>query len=130
MDIFRNGALLLLCSLFAIGLLYGADERKFGHGEPLVYPTDALQKGISGQVVVKISIDEKGNVAPTLITGFDGLNDAAVANASTWKFARGKPTEVTAYFYFRIVPQNEKEFDDFRNVGGLTYIVARHMPGK
>lgn len=120
--------LLMIVTIFSSVSISGADERKFVRGEKLEYPVDALERGVSGQVVVKVKVDAKGNVMPELVAGFEGLNEAALQNTATWKFSSGKPADMTAFFYFRIVSRDQKEVDDFRSVGGLTVVIARHKP--
>jgi len=65
-----------------------------------VYPPEAAQKGIQGQVWVKLQISETGDVEQVnIISGDPILARAAVAAAKEWKFKpfikNGKPTKIS-----------------------------------
>ena len=68
------------------GVLVGSAVKRI---EP-DYPDKARQQGISGKVVVQVTIDERGDViSASPISGPDVLRDAAARAARRWKF---KPT--------------------------------------
>jgi TonB family protein len=57
------------------------------------YPEEAKEAGVSGAVVVEVTVDEQGNViAARAISGHSLLKDAAVAAARQWRF---KPTTLS-----------------------------------
>lgn len=63
------------------------------------YPREAVDKGISGQVVVKVLISSGGEILETeIVRGIRELNDAAVDAVKNLKFKpgkyRGNPVEV------------------------------------
>lgn len=70
------------------------------------YPTDALVAGITGSVIVELSIDTKGNVRDArVVQSVRELDDAAVKAARKWKYEptviEGKPVEVRSYASIR-----------------------------
>lgn len=72
-----------------------------------IYPEEAKKKGISGSVVVKVTVDEEGNViSANALKGHKLLRKAAIEAAKGWKFSptslSGKPVKVvgTLSFFF------------------------------
>ena len=62
---------------------------------PPVYPDLARQAELEGRVIVRIGIDERGNVVEaTILQGIDGLNQAAIEAAYKWKFRPAKQRDV------------------------------------
>ncbi len=58
-----------------------------------VYPREAADAGIAGEVLVEVSVDEQGNVASVEgVTGDRMLVEAVVAAVRQWKF---KPTKLS-----------------------------------
>jgi TonB family protein len=77
--------------------------------EKAVYPIQAAQNGIQGQVVVAMHVSEAGDVEGVdVVSGDPILSEAAVSAAKKWKFKpfirNGKPIKVTTKmpfdFYF------------------------------
>ncbi|HVV82035.1 MAG TPA: TonB family protein, partial [Kofleriaceae bacterium] len=79
-----------------------------GKPEPVVkteieYIEEARAAGIEGRLVLKVTVDEHGNVTDvTVVSGVDGaLDAAAVATVKTWRFkpamACGKPVAGGTY---------------------------------
>lgn len=94
------------------------------------YPDDALAAGVSGFVIVDITIDPKGNVrGATVARSVPLLDKAAVTAASKWKYeptmVNGKAVEVRAYAAVRFgqtlepVPSDWLEFASFYYEQGL-----------
>src|SRR5215469_2019939 len=66
------------------GVLVGSATKRI---EP-DYPAGARQRGISGRVVVQVTIDEKGGVIlASPMSGPNELREAAVRAARRWKFS-------------------------------------------
>jgi TonB family protein len=58
------------------------------HRAPLAYPADARQKGISGGVVVSVTVDSHGEVTDArVVSGTPELRKAALESVLTWHFA-------------------------------------------
>ncbi len=73
------------------------------------YPPLASAAGVSGAVVVEITVDEEGNViAARAISGHPLLKDSAVAAARGWKFTptqlSGVPVKVIGTITFNFKP--------------------------
>ena len=70
------------------------------------YPQLAKTARIQGAVVLKIKINEQGNVtSATSVSGHPILKDAAIANVRTWRFtqpADGKPVEMEVTYKYII----------------------------
>ncbi|WP_405053885.1 energy transducer TonB [Variovorax soli] len=70
------------------------------HAVPSPYPGEARRAGIEGRVLVEMEVDERGNVARTMVVGEAPklLADAAVSALTQWKFRphtyRGAPVKV------------------------------------
>jgi TonB family protein len=82
-----------------------------------VYPSDPRARGMSGKVLVRLTIDEKGVVIMAEpLTGDEIFHAAAVAAGMQCKFTPttldGKPTKVTASITFTFA-----RFDDWERVG-------------
>ncbi|HTY64359.1 MAG TPA: M56 family metallopeptidase [Acidobacteriota bacterium] len=66
-----------------------------------VYPELAMRARVQGQVILKVTVDEEGNVTEATVTdGHPLLNEAAVNAVKQWKysptFLNGKPVPVIA----------------------------------
>ncbi len=66
-----------------------------------VYPELARRTGVSGVVILKVIVDEEGNVATvTVLQGHPLLNDEAVRAVAQWKYSptvlNGEPVQVMA----------------------------------
>ena len=66
---------------------------------PPVYPDMARMAELEGKVMVQIGIDDRGNVVEaTIVSGLDGLNEAALEAVHKWRFRpakqRGVPVPV------------------------------------
>jgi len=118
--VLRKGAAIILCLLTGLahqaekadagqqkvvrksaGVLVGSATKRI---EP-EYPAQARQRGISGKVVVEVTIDEKGQVVSAIpVSGPDLLREAAVKAARRWKFTptclSGIPVRVTGEISF------------------------------
>ena len=75
---------------------------------PPVYPDMARMAELEGVVMVQIGIDERGNVVEaTVVSGIDGLNQAAIGAVYKWKFRpakqRGIPVPVRIVMPIRFV---------------------------
>lgn len=97
---------------------------------PANYPDDALAAGVSGFVIVNITIDPKGNVREaTVARSVPLLDKAAMAAARKWKYeptmVDGAAVEVRAYAAVRFgqtlepVPADWLEFASFYYEQGL-----------
>jgi TonB family protein len=69
------------------------------------YPEEAKKKGIKGNVVVEVTIDEKGNViSARALYGDNLLRPAAIEAAKGWRFTptqlSGKPVKVVGTITF------------------------------
>lgn len=74
------------------------------HFEPLTYPAIATTVRISGAVVVKLSLDDGGNVVDaTAVSGADLLIRSAIPNAKLWRFKPNaqKAAVIVYVFTFR-----------------------------
>ena len=63
------------------------------------YPEEAKKQGIEGDVVVKVTIDEQGNVTNAEIVKSPNelLNDAALGAVKQWKYEAPKEGELTTF---------------------------------
>ena len=63
------------------------------------YPEEAKKQGIEGDVVVKVTIDENGNVTNAEIVKSPNelLNDAALGAVKQWKYEAPKEGEATTF---------------------------------
>src|SRR5215470_8688628 len=73
-----------------------------------VYPIDAAEKKLQGQVVLKILVSETGTVeSAEVVAGNELLAQAAVGAVKSWKFhpfiKGGKPTKVSATLPFDFI---------------------------
>jgi TonB family protein len=71
------------------------------HRAPVVYPADALQKGIHGTVVVEATLNDHGVVTDArVISGPDPLRRAALRSVLEWHYAAGtaSPVEIAIDF--------------------------------
>jgi TonB family protein len=98
-------------------------------GRP-IYSKEAIEKRISGSVLVKILIDESGNVIDAkALTGDELLHSAAENAALKSRFTpttlEGKPIRVSASLTF-----NFTLFDDWEGVGATLSTLATGHPGK
>jgi TonB family protein len=69
------------------------------------YPEEAKKKGIKGNVVVEVNVDEEGKVTSArALTGNKLLRDAAIEAAKGWRFIptqlKGKPVKVVGRLTF------------------------------
>lgn len=83
------------------GVLTGKAIKKV----PPVYPAEAKARGLSGEVLVEVTVDEQGDVlAAEAVTGDPILAEAAVAAVRQWKFAvtklSGQPLKVIGRIRF------------------------------
>jgi TonB family protein len=68
-----------------------AEPKRIRHVTP-VYPADARAAGVSGVVILEVTIDTDGHVTnPRIIRGIPMLNQAAVAAVFQWQYT---PTQV------------------------------------
>ncbi len=72
------------------------------------YPVEARQTGVQGTVVVRIVVDEKGNVTDAkAICGYDVLRKVSIQAARRWKFSptqlSGVPVKVTGTISFNFI---------------------------
>jgi len=66
------------------------------HRAPILYPADAASKGISGGVVLSVSVNAKGEVTDAkVVSGTPELRRAALASVLNWHFAT-EPWQVGA----------------------------------
>ena len=77
-----------------------ANDNKISGTDP-DYPLEAKRQHIQGDVLLRIIIDERGNVADALVTSGDPiLAEAAVSAVKTWKYKpwllNGEPVTVEA----------------------------------
>jgi len=85
-----------IAKFFLVGLLLTGPAFAQSKTEPPVpvrtvepeYPMQLKRDGVSGVVVIKCTIDEKGNVTDTHVekTTNDGFDEAAVAALKKWRF--------------------------------------------
>ena len=78
-------------------------ERAIKKIDPVLPPED---KGMKGEVLIEVSVDEQGNVASVEgVTGNRVLIDAAIAAVRQWRFdptkLSGKPVRVIGRLRFR-----------------------------
>lgn len=78
------------------------DQRPVVRVQPQpAYPYKMSRAGISGHVIVQLTVDKKGNATNVRIvsSSHKGFEEAAIAAAEKWKFhpatQQGKPVEVT-----------------------------------
>lgn len=89
--------LLLLVGILAIGSgrLAAAKGDSKGQSPPRVlkaanpkYPSEALQKGLEGVVLIELVIDEEGKINdPRVVESIPELDEAALQTVKLWKFA-------------------------------------------
>ena len=89
-------------------------EPEFIHKETPEFPRLAKQAGITGTVVVKMLVDETGNVLKVILaksSGTQALDDAALGAAEKCKFSpaiqNGRPVKVWVTFPYEFVLKNE-----------------------
>ncbi len=82
---------------------------KVVHEVKPVYPRDAMAKGITGDVHVDVSIDERGTVTNTaIVKSIPELDEAAMTALRQWKFeparrdGKAVPVTVTILTTFRL----------------------------
>lgn len=93
--------------LFAYGLINGHDVRP---ALPVVFPDPqvSLPSGLQGDVVVEVTIDDRGNVIATkLLQGIDhSIDDTIIATLQTWRFhpatldGQPIPSQHDVHFHF------------------------------
>jgi len=64
------------------------------------YPPDARAAGVTGSVIVRVVVDEQGNVVSArAVSGPEPLKESAVLAAIAWKWesplSKGKPVRIT-----------------------------------
>jgi len=74
------------------------------HRAPVVYPKDALAKGIQGAVNVEVSLNESGEVSDArVLSGPEELRNATLQSALQWHFANdahvAMKTQITVDFH-------------------------------
>jgi TonB family protein len=78
-------------------------EAQLASFEDLVYPAIARVARIQGVVVVRVELDNKGNVvAASAITGPKALVADCVTNAKKWKFKLGPQKVAVIAYDFRL----------------------------
>ncbi len=98
------------------------------------YPADAFEKRLSGEVVVRVTIDETGQVSDAEVdqAAGHGFDEAALAAARKLVFSPatidGVPTAVQILFRFGFAPQEEVtevpvEVDDQKPTGSLAGLI-------
>lgn len=74
------------------------------HKVDAIYPEEAKRKGVQGEVVLEISIDEKGAVTGARVkSGPEPLHQAAVDAVRQFRFANSLETKVLASITFNFV---------------------------
>ncbi len=59
------------------------------HRSPVSYPSDAIQKGVQGTVVVQVKLNDKGEVSDaSVLSGPDELRKSAIQSVLDWHFTR------------------------------------------
>lgn len=111
---------LLLFGLFACGNAQESALAGTGPTENLtlelvtrvdpVYPREAEEKNLSGNVLLKVGISESGNVETAQVVSGDAvLANAAVIAANQWKFKPflrdGRPTKISILLPFGLAPR-------------------------
>jgi TonB family protein len=106
------------------GVLQGMATRRV---EP-TYPPLAKAAGVSGAVVVEVTIDEQGSViSAAAVSGHPLLKDAAVTAARGWLFAptslAGVPVKVIGTITFNFQMDSKPTYVPLGNEGTITGIV-------
>jgi TonB family protein len=74
------------------------------HKVDAIYPEEAKRKGVQGEVVLEISIDEKGKVTGARVkSGPEPLHQAAVDAVKQFRFENSLETKVLATVTFNFV---------------------------
>ncbi len=66
------------------------------------YPASARQKGLQGEVLLKLSVDERGVPAVEVVSGDPALASAAVDAASSWRYKPYKKDGKKARFVNKV----------------------------
>lgn len=78
------------------------------HRAPIQYPPEALEKRIEGQVVLELSLNEKGLVSDArVLSGPEELRRAALQSALQWHFSNDMslPAKTQVTINFQLPPQ-------------------------
>jgi TonB family protein len=82
------------------------------------YPPLARTARIQGPVILKITINEKGEVADVaIVSGHPMLSDAAITSVKTWRFETpvdGKSVEMLATYKYILDAGNAGSCSDFK----------------
>ena len=81
------------------------------HRSAIEYPAAARERGIQGTVIVRATLDEKGNVADAqIVSGPEILRRAALKSVLDWHYSRtsGAPSTVDVAIDFQLPPQGEQ----------------------
>ncbi|MBI1787256.1 MAG: M56 family metallopeptidase [Acidobacteria bacterium] len=107
------------------------------HRAPVVYPPEAKRKGIQGQVVVALTLDESGNVLDgRVVSGPDELRRAALQSVLQWHFAPDTTRQAQVAIDFRLGsgPEKEKFAADLvqipDNAGAIRRIDLESLPAE
>ena len=99
------------------------------HRAPVEYPAEAREKRIEGQVVLAVSIDEKGNVSDAyVITGPEELRKAALQSVLLWHYSPGQmtlPAKTQVTIDFRLPDKETPQRPEF--LSRLTPEPARQL---
>ncbi len=71
----------------AAGVVVNTGDAKLSYRTPVIYPDEALQKGVQGRVMIEAAIDRDGGLSDkTVVSCPRELCDAAVGSLSDWRF--------------------------------------------
>lgn len=82
-----------------------AEEPALIKAVPPEYPRAAERREMEGQVVVSITVDDKGSVASVNVVSANppGIFESSAINAvQRWQFEAGKPATVTKNIVFKL----------------------------
>lgn len=80
-------------------------EIKVDHFEEMAYPAAARAANVQGVVVVRVSLDDRGNVTKAgALSGTGVLAKHCVANAMKWKFKPNAHSAAIIVYSFSLVP--------------------------